>query len=746
MFNISACSTTRKVPQQDALYISDKGIKVVPKGTKLPSSVKSSLEAITNISPNGSTLLLPFRLPVGLWFYNTTSSESKGIGGWINRHWASPPVLLSAVNPENKVGFMENKLVDLGYFHAQAEYQLFPSSQGKKVRVGYTVRPGRRYYVKDLKYPEPTNYLDSLLFHEQGKGKLQAGDPLVTDALLQERERLSKILHDHGFVDFRKELIQFVADNAGQQVDLELSLSNETADSLLIAYDIETIKVYLDTARQTPYLIDSTSAVGLVFYYHEPYIKWETLSKGMALLPGKKYSITDEKNTFNYLSALGIFRSVYIHYQNNLSDSTVDVSIELTPLDNIRLSYEVDVVTKSNNFTGPGLSVVLGHRNAFGGAEKLDLKLDVNFEWMLGNNVTNQIGSGSYGLGLNIDYRKPGLLLPFHIKLPRDHFAYSDINAGVNLLNRLQYYRMISWHSEFGYHWRVSKSQSFEFRPLDISYTKLIETTPEFDSLLLENPLIRRSFDEQFIFGLSFTSTINHLWRNKNQFYWENTIETAGNLLGLISSIAGDKTENSNLRAQIFKNPYAQFVKLSTDVRYYFHLGEEQRLVSRMFVGLGIPYGNSRVMPYLKQFFAGGSSSVRAFRARSLGPGTYNNLSEDNIYYEQTGDIKIEANVEYRFPLSAYFAGAFFLDAGNIWLRNADPSRPGGQFRWNSFLDEMAIGTGAGFRVDVDFFVLRLDFGYALKEPYRSAGDRWIFGANNYDPSYFLHLAIGYPF
>ncbi|MEK6481066.1 BamA/TamA family outer membrane protein [Catalinimonas sp. 4WD22] len=742
---LSACSTTRSVPEKDYLYLGHKKIEFEPKGTDLPALILSDIEEIVDDSPNGSTALLPFRLPVGLWINNFTSPDAKSPGGWMNRHWARQPVLLSTVNPEMKVRLIERKLSDAGYLKSHANYQLDTSANNKKVKVSYMVKPGKRYYVAHLQYPEPTSYLDSILHDEKGKGKLKENDPLVIEALLQERERLTEVLKDHGFVDFRKEFLQFVADSSGHKINIELRYGETATDSLLHSYSIDKIIVYLDKGKENSFLVDSTSVEGIIFYYHQPYVKLSTLAKGIAFSTKEKYSPKDENDSYSYLSALGIFRTISIDYQKKNKQDLVDVLIQLVPQENIRLAYEMNMVSKSNNFVGPGLSISLGHRNAFGGAEKLNLTLDFNIEWLLGYQADSQIGFSSYGLGLNLDFQKPGLIMPFYFK-PKDPFAYTKFEAGVNLLSRLQYYRMISWNTGFEYHWKTSRSQSFEVKPLDISYTHLIETTPEFDSLLLENPLIRRSFEEQFVFGASFTSITNHLWQKNHQFYWENSFETAGNLLSLLSGLVGGKPEDGLSRAKVLNNPYAQFVKFSTDFRYYFHLMNKQRLVSRLFVGIGLPYGNSNVIPYFKQYFSGGSNSVRAFRARSLGPGTYYNSNQDNIYYEQTGDIKIEANAEYRFPLSSFFAGALFLDAGNIWLLNYDPARPGGQFRWNRFLDEMAIGTGVGFRLDIDFFVLRLDFGYALKQPYRPKGDRWIFGADNFDPSYFLHFAIGYPF
>jgi outer membrane protein assembly factor BamA len=231
------------------------------------------------------------------------------------------------------------------------------------------------------------------------------------------------------------------------------------------------------------------------------------------------------------------------------------------------------------------------------------------------------------------------------------------------------------------------------------------------------------------------------------QTYFQSGIEFAGNTLSLLSSDAPEGERNTFLGIA-----YAQYARTTADLRFYTNTGNYNQLVFRILAAVGIPYGNSNILPYRKQFYIGGSTSVRAFRYRSVGPGTYLPDSIDNnLFFDQTGDIKLESNLEYRFNIYKLLKGALFLDAGNIWLVNEDPSKPGGKFVFSDILSEMAVGTGFGIRLDASFFVLRLDLGMPLRKPFLPDNDRWVTDEINLkSPSWrrdnlVLNIAIGYP-
>ena len=290
--------------------------------------------------------------------------------------------------------------------------------------------------------------------------------------------------------------------------------------------------------------------------------------------------------------------------------------------------------------------------------------------------------------------------------------------------------------AKFGYVWQANKYVTHDINPVSINYVSLANSTSAFDEILAANPFLQTSFDQQFISGLTYSFIYNGMvdTGKKHQIYFNGNFETAGNSLSLIAG--GDKPQT------IFAVEYAQFARIDGDIRYHFNFAEKQTIAARLFAGIGIPYGNSDVVPYTKQYFAGGPYSVRAFRTRSLGPGTYQpDDSQTYSYYDQTGNLRLEANLEYRFPLISLLQGAFFVDAGNVWNTTDNEALDGDTFG-SDFMNQLGIGGGFGMRVDIQNFVIRLDLGAPFHDPSLAEGERWSWDFEN--P--ILNFAIGYPF
>jgi len=270
----------------------------------------------------------------------------------------------------------------------------------------------------------------------------------------------------------------------------------------------------------------------------------------------------------------------------------------------------------------------------------------------------------------------------------------------------------------------------------------------------MKNPSLRRSFEEQFIIGAVYNFNINKLSTDFQRNYMLNIgLETAGNTMTLFMRPFNADPPNPDNPYTLFGNALSQFFRFRVDSRYHFNVGEKSRLATRVFVGAGFPYGNSVTVPYIKQFFVGGTNSLRGFRARSVGPGTYQPAdSLENLQVDQTGEIKIEANAEYRFPIAGYLKGAFFIEAGNTWLVNEDEARPGGVFDFNKFYKEFAVSSGVGLRIDADIFVLRFDWGFPIRKPWLPEGNRWVlkevdfFSKEWRKNNLILNISIGYPF
>jgi outer membrane protein assembly factor BamA len=314
---------------------------------------------------------------------------------------------------------------------------------------------------------------------------------------------------------------------------------------------------------------------------------------------------------------------------------------------------------------------------------------------------------------------------------------------------------MNSFNISYGYTWKESAQKEYEITPIAINFAKLMKTTPAFEALLNENRYLRKSFEQQFTIGSIYSFTYNTLIGKpkKNQYYFNATLDLSGNTIYFLqSALKSKKTVNNEY--SIGGYMYSQYSKLTTDTRYYLSLNKKSKLATRLIIGAGIPYMNSTTLPYVKQFFSGGANSIRGFLPRTVGPGMYETIVNDNskLLIDKAGDIKLEANIEYRFDIVSVLKGALFTDAGNIWLVNKNDELPGGEFKINTFQQQIAVSAGFGLRIDISFFVIRFDLAAPLRKPYLPENEQWVINKINFGSSGWrkdnlvLNIAIGYPF
>lgn len=456
---------------------------------------------------------------------------------------------------------------------------------------------------------------------------------------------------------------------------------------------------------------------------------------------GRRFSVRDMNRTQTYLSRLGIFSGIEI---NAVPDSTrrgvLDVNIDCTFDKPLEASIEMNVTSKSNSYLGPGLDFRVTDKNLFGGGEQLSVNLHGSYEWQTGrgrNSVFN-----SYEIGLNSTLAFPRLLAPRFIPRTRRELNWTRISLGADLLNRPHYFNMAQFNTGITYDWRATRHVTNSFTLFKLTYTKLLRTTHEFDSIMDANKAIAQSFRSQFIPQMGFSYIFDRQINRDNGLNWQFSVTEAGNLFWAIYEACGKKGEKT-----LFHTPFSQFIKGQTQLVYNRRLGHgDHWLVSRVAVGAAHAYGNSTEVPYSEQFYCGGANSVRAFTVRSIGPGSFRVPADQiNGYFDQTGTFKFEFNVEYRFPLFGPLHGAVFFDSGNVWLLKDDPARPGGKLKASSFLRDLATGTGVGLRVDIGMLVVRGDLGIGLHAPYET-GYRGYFNIGKFKNHFAFHLAIGYPF
>lgn len=747
----ASCSTTRRIPEGEHLYTGLKGIDYVyaTDTTKhIPDAVSGNIGDMVDVAPNNYWKLMKWRypFPLGLWVYNNWSNPPKGLKHWLYEKLVEEPVLVSEVRPEVRVHMIEQALKNSGYFRGKATYELIPGKNKKKAKILYTVAPGHEFPIDTVELLADSTRLTHLIDSIAGKDPyLQAGMRYSVDSLSIVRNRITNSLRNKGYYYFRPDYIQYLADsiqNPGN-VALRLDIANNMPKFAGDSYKTGKVTMVVNRyrGRQTPDTIAIAPNVELVQMMPSRFRK-KIVNECLLFRPGRTLSVRSMDYTQTLLSRLGIFKAISIDVNPDTTavDPTLDVLVNCTLDAPWQSSIEANVSSKSNSYLGPGLSFGLTNTNIFGGGEQLGVTLTGSYEWQTGRRAKGGLFN-SYELGINASLAFPRLLAPKFIPRSKWNLNWTRIQLSADLLNRPKFFRMAQFNTSINYDWRYGRYVSQTLTPFKLTYTKLINTTADFDSIMAANPAVALSFQNQFIPQLMYSYTYDRAFDRDNAITWNFSVQEAGNLFWAIYQACGKKGEK-----KLFGTPFSQFVKGQCQLVYNRRLRGDHFLVSRVAVGAEHAYGNSAEVPYAEQFYVGGANSVRAFTVRSIGPGSYRapaNTPDD--YFDQTGTFKFEANIEYRFPIMGPLHGAVFFDSGNVWLLKEDPSHPGGKLKAKSFLKDLATGTGVGLRFDISMLVIRADLGIGIHAPY-DTGKKGYYNMESFGKSLAFHLAIGYPF
>ena len=752
---VYSCSVEKYIPEDEFLY---RGANLKFIDTVLDKNykeVKTETEGVLYPQPNSRFLgMYP-----GLYFHYKAQRENPGIiNKFFNKKIGEEPVYFSDVELSETEELIYNRLENRGFFYSLIESNSTIDSSSHTAKVNYQVTLKKPYVLETYQLEKDslpsTDSLELVKKLEKAvvdeNSVIKKGMRFDLADFKSERERIDEFLKQEGYYNFNGNFLIFEADTNtydNKKFDLFLRLKDNVPDKSKVPYIIDDVDVYPNESIETrDQEKDTVSLDSLDFIQAKEFFKPKRLSPYILLKPGQRYNPILSKYTSRRLSSIGTYKFVNIHYKEK--DTVVDENgfrhldaiIELSPLQKRSLRAELQGVTKSNNFAGPGLGLTYTNRNWFKGGEQLNIRGSVAYEKQFSSG--EQSGLSSLQLGLETSVRFPRLLFP--IVDVNKRFKYSipqtEVKLGIDYLNRSQLYSLNSYQTSFGYIWKANRYVTHQLNPININYVRLGNVTEEFNEILNQNQFLRRSFEQQFIAGLTYGFTYNELVDNyrTGALYFNFNFDIAGNTLSLFDQSATD--EDGNAVNEFLGLQYAQYAKGDIDIRYHYKLSDDgQVLIARLFGGLGYSYGNSESLPFVKQYFAGGPYSVRAFRIRGLGPGSYQPTDESsyNAYFDRAGDIRLEANLEYRFPLFNYVNGAIFTDAGNVWLLRENDALPGGKFS-SSFTNELGIGSGVGVRVDIQGFVIRFDLASPLKRPAKSF-------EFEYD-SPVLNFAIGYPF
>ena len=742
-----SCSITNYIPQGERLY---SGAVIEVEGDSIlkdRSDLKNELKTVLRPEPNSKFL----GMHLGLFYYYKNQKEKPGfINRWLYKQIGEEPIYKSDVKPFEVEAVLRNRLENKGFFYSTTSSEF--TEKGIEASLIYNVKVAAPYQMasftidtmvspiyEDVKQVTSTSNFTEKMRFDLSKMKL-------------ERQRIDTELKKKGYYNINSEFFIFQADTnqyKNKNFDLYLKLKAKVPKKATVPYQIKHINIYPNYDLQDSTAIEANRFNNKNYFQDSVFIKPKHLDRFITLKEGAYYDPQTSKNTARRLSSIGAYKYVNIQYKeidSSLTDSlgALEANIFLSPLTERAIRAELQAVTKSNNFTGPNLALTYSNRNLFQGGEVLNISTNIGYETQFASGEDAGLSSVEFGLKGEVIY--PRVLFP--VKIDDAFFTYAipktKTTLAFNALSRSKLYTILSGSALFGYAWNANRFVSYEFNPISINYSWLAKTSPEFDDILNGNPSLQRSFDQQLIAGMTFSFTYNGLidTNNPNPFYLNSTLDVAGNSMSLLGKDAepGEPKEFIGLQ-------YAQYAKADVDFRFHHNFGEHksQTIATRLFAGYGLAYGNSEVIPYVKQYFSGGPYSVRAFRIRSLGPGTYseeNDINSDGTFFDQTGNIRLEANVEYRFPLFSFFKGAIFADAGNVWNSKANPAFNGEDKFTSNFLNELGMGTGVGLRIDVQGFVIRFDLAAPFHDPSLPEGERFDFKFD--DPV--LNFAIGYSF
>ncbi len=764
------CNSTKTVPKGDALFIGySVKVKSEKDSSKRQSAMETELGPVVRPQPNAS--LLGWRPKLGIYNAFYTEKE-KGIKHFIMTKFGEPPVLLSAVDTGNVSQIMSNRLHNRGYFNN--EVGSTTTIKGKKASIDWQAKVGEPYRIRKVEY----TLSDSLPVHraieQTEKGSLLIPTkPYDLSTMTQERVRIDTELKNQGYYFFSPELMIFSVDTTvgNRQADVLLRVKKAASSQALRPYTLDDIYIFADySLGDSISTSDTLNVRGYHYIPDENYVKARHLLRGVFLEKDSLYTRQEHLLTIKRLAGLPAYKFVNIDYKpDTLNKGKLDAFIYLTPAMKKSLRAEAQMVSKSNNFVGPGINISFQNRNAFKGSELLSLNLTGSFETRTGGTGTGTPPEGtpstsgnltSFQLGAQARLAIPRIVSPFKLRNLRTEFVpQTRMGLGFDFLQRVDFFSLNSYNATYGYNWRPRQTLTFDATPINLQYVRLSNATETFTELLEENPYLRRSFENQFIVGSIYQVTYsNQMLAERTHHIYDNiTLDMSGNSMSLAQSLLGTTSPTDDEPRTLIGDPYAQYLMLDNDFRYYLNLGKESQLVARLVTGAGYSYGNSTTLPYVKQFSVGGPNSIRAFRARSIGPGTYQTTTTEQFsYFDQVGDIRLLGNLEYRFPIFGFFKGAVFVDAGNIWLlrdafkEDGTVAKPGAKFEANNIINELAIGTGAGLRIDVEFFVIRLDLGIPVQVPYLPKGERNVLkdfnGSFSGENSMVLNIGIGYPF
>ncbi len=705
LLTVISCSTTKLIPEGSYRLVAN---KVAFKGEKLPAN-----EVSPYIRQQAKKGIL-FGWSPGLSIYNWSDGSGQGI----NKFWetvGTAPVVFDSTSVQSSCSNITNHLESLGYYGSTVTGNV--RYRDRKAWVDYVVTPGNRLPIDEIIYEVPGGKFGEAFHADSVNMSVHVGDYLSEKSLEAETVRGAGVFRNLGYYDFNKRHYSFEADTLTEKTVLYYRIKDDNFRK----YHIGNVNII--------------HPAGIPF-------RESLLRKFNMIEPGALYNEQMINATYSRLSALKVFNSVSVE-MTPTDSTTVDCDIRLSGLDQIGFKVNMEASTNASGLLGFSPQLNIFHKNLFHGGEWLDLGFTGKWQWIPNTDVS------SSEFGVTATLRFPRLVgFPLR-KIRGENIPRTEIKASFNYQNRPEYRRILT-SLNFGYTGQIGRSYFYQIYPLQISTVKLYSVSMDFLDILVAYPYLWDTFEDQIDAGVGamiYHTTDPNVVPKTSYHYERFSLDVSGNLISLLNPILPEVKFESFTQHMLFGLPYKQYVRAELNLGRVFRFGwnDSQALALHLVGGIGLVYGNSVALPFEKQFYCGGASSMRGWQARTLGPG----LSQMDGFYKlpsQTGNIKLEADMEYRFPLFWKLEGALFAEAGNVWdmaLKGQEELvTPEAQFSFQS----VAADWGLGIRINLDFILIRLDAGFRIHDPARAAGDRWVKPRDWFHGSSAIHFGVGYPF
>lgn len=769
---LSSCQPARKVERRGGYLFVKNIIKYDNQ-----SLVSDELEGFMQQMPmNGR--LAPYIRP-GAWFYDQSIKGKKnGFKKFIRKNLGTPPVILDTNLTNRSLENLNVYLVNKGFYHGTITKSIV--YRKKTASVTFHIKAGQPRIVNKLTYNIPDSAMRSYILADTAPGLLHTGMNYDTYALDDERERIAGNLRNYGFYDFSLSDVFYIVDTSGYGRDAAVEVNvkklrfkpDPEKDSIYEIdhpqYFIRNIFVFPETDVRS----DGEPAPDTISYSYKkqksdqqqyalnvissgkPWIKPAVLASVMKITPGSLYDQQSANATYKRLIAMPVIRSANITMVVVNPDSLftksrkwLDCNIRMIRNQANTLSLGTEG-TNTGGRLGMGVNTTFQNRNLFHGGEVFSLKLKTSAE--IQANLASKSAGNLFlafntlegGLEGSVDF--PRILLPYRPQyLQSVSQAHTWLSAGAGFEYRPDYRRSITTAS-WSYKWDASEKEKHTFTPLELNVVRITHISGDFQNYLdsLTDPQFKAQYTNHLLTMVRYSYTNSNIsdTRLLKQYYLRLGLETSGNSLNIYDHISDHELSPEGYYEH-FGIRYAQFARADFDFRRYWKLRPGSSLVMRLAAGVAVPYGNSDVVPFEKSFWLGGANDMRGWRLRSLGPGKY---ASPSVRYDQAGDIMLQASLEQRFPIYSFLLGGVFVDAGNVWLMHKSVDFPGGEFALNSFADQIAMDAGIGLRLDLSFFVLRIDWALPVRNP--ALDDKWFNSQDFRLPNTAWNFGIGYPF